>query len=65
MNAFLPDETDSEPDEAGFLQLLAGMVRTAAGSTHSVVKVESWPPGETHCALLGLAEICATGEMAI
>lgn len=60
----LPEESerDSEPDDAGFLQLLAGMVSTAAGSTQSVAGVAGGAPGETHCALLGLAAgtgVCA------
>lgn len=60
----LPEESerDSEPDDAGFLQLLAGMVSTAAGSTQSGAGVASGETGETHCALLGLAAgrgVCA------
>lgn len=58
---FLPEESDrdSEPDDAGFLKLPVGMVRTAAGSTQSVARVE------THCALLGLTAIGGTGEPAV
>lgn len=59
---FLPEE--SEPDDAGFLLLLVGIVRTAAGSTQSEAKVASAPHGETHCALVGLTEILVTGETA-
>lgn len=64
MAVSLPEESerDSEPDDAGFLQLLAGKVRTAAGSTQSVALMESRLPGETHCALFALAEIWGTGE---
>lgn len=59
MTASLPEESerDSEPDDnAGFLQLLAGKVRTAAGSTQSVAEAARGAAGETHCALLGRTE---------
>lgn len=60
MVSFLPEESerDSEPDDAGFLQLMVGKVSTAAGSTHSVATVlgsgESGGVSRVHCALLAL-----------
>lgn len=64
MIASLPEdsERDSEPDDAGFLQLLAGKVKTAVGSTQSVAEATCGTAGETHCALLGLTEIWANGD---
>lgn len=55
MVSSLPEESerDSDPEDAGFLQLLAGKVRTAAGSTYSVAKVVTrGASGEVLCALL-------------
>lgn len=66
MVSFLPEESerDSEPDDAGFLQLMAGKVSTDAGSTHSATVLGSGASGgvsRVHCALLTVAKFWGAG----